>query len=213
MNYIYDVLLNFTNPKRVYDFFEWELNDTIINIKKVPVIKVSKEMLLDIFNYKVKVDKSFLKTIEGLAIVYKQSKKKFKYLSILSDGAKSLGVSFNDNGIVEYRSSMLLDEEEEASFIADKLSVEKIDYKKLEKYKKDTFVTRKEEEEKDFLVKEINFLYDTNDLEKLKYLYIEYFDKKEDSIEQIHKDLIDSLNDIDERHNILYNLLKLTCKK
>lgn len=213
MNYIYDVLLNFTNPKRVYDFFEWELNDTIINIKKVPVIKVSKEMLLDIFNYKVKVDKSFLKTIEGLAIVYKQSKKKFKYLSILSDGAKSLGVSFNDNGIVEYRSSMLLDEEEEASFIADKLSVEKIDYKKLEKYKKDTFVTRKEEEEKDFLVKEINFLYDTNDLEKLKYLYIEYFDKKEDSIEQIHKELIDSLNDIDERHNILYNLLKLTCKK
>lgn len=213
MNYIYDVLLNFTNPKRVYDFFEWELNDTIINIKKVPVIKVSKEMLLDIFNYKVKVDKSFLKTIEGLAIVYKQSKKKFKYLSILSDGAKSLGVSFNDNGIVEYRSSMLLDEEEEASFIADKLSVEKIDYKKLEEYKKDTFVTRKEEEEKDFLVKEINFLYDTNDLEKLKYLYIEYFDKKEDSIEQIHKELIDSLNDIDERHNILYNLLKLTCKK
>lgn len=213
MNYMYDILLNFTNSKKVYEFFEWESTDVIINVKKIPIFKIAKETLWDLLNYRIKVDKSFLKKIENTSIVYKQNKKRFKHLAIFSDGSKAIGINLNDNGIVEYKSSMLLDEEEEATYIAEKLQLEKLEYQKLEKLKKEEFITRKEEEEKNFLLKEINLLYKNNDLEKLKYLYIEYFDKKEENIDNIYNKLITSLDSIDEKHEELYQLLKLTCKK
>lgn len=213
MNYMYDILLNFTNSKKVYEFFEWESTDVIINVKKIPIFKIAKETLWDLLNYRIKVDKSFLKKIENTSIVYKQNKKRFKHLAIFSDGSKAIGINLSDNGIVEYKSSMLLDEEEEATYIAEKLQLEKLEYQKLEKLKKEEFITRKEEEEKNFLLKEINLLYKNNDLEKLKYLYIEYFDKKEENIDNIYNKLITSLDSIDEKHEELYQLLKLTCKK
>ncbi len=213
MNYMYDILLNFTSSKKVYEFFEWESTDVIINVKKIPIFKIAKETLWDLLNYRIKVDKSFLKKIENTSIVYKQNKKRFKHLAIFSDGSKAIGINLNDNGIVEYKSSMLLDEEEEATYIAEKLQLEKLEYQKLEKLKKEEFITRKEEEEKNFLLKEINLLYKNNDLEKLKYLYIEYFDKKEENIDNIYNKLITSLDSIDEKHEELYQLLKLTCKK
>lgn len=213
MNYMYDILLNFTNSKKVYEFFEWESTDVIINVKKIPIFKIAKETLWDLLNYRIKVDKSFFKKIENTSIVYKQNKKRFKHLAIFSDGSKAIGINLNDNGIVEYKSSMLLDEEEEATYIAEKLQLEKLEYQKLEKLKKEEFITRKEEEEKTFLLKEINLLYKNNDLEKLKYLYIEYFDKKEENIDNIYNKLITSLDSIDEKHEELYQLLKLTCKK
>lgn len=213
MNYMYDILLNFTNSKKVYEFFEWESTDVIINVKKIPIFKIAKETLWDLLNYRIKVDKSVFKKIENTSIVYKQNKKRFKHLAIFSDGSKAIGINLNDNGIVEYKSSMLLDEEEEATYIAEKLQLEKLEYQKLEKLKKEEFITRKEEEEKTFLLKEINLLYKNNDLEKLKYLYIEYFDKKEENIDNIYNKLITSLDSIDEKHEELYQLLKLTCKK
>ena len=52
-----------------------------------------------------------------------------------------------------------------------------------------------------------------NNIEKLKYLYIEYFDQKEENISKAYNDLIESLNSMDDKHIVLYNLLKLTCKK
>ena len=52
-----------------------------------------------------------------------------------------------------------------------------------------------------------------NNIEKLKYLYIEYFDQKENNISKAYNDLIESLNSMDDKHIILYDLLKLTCKK
>ena len=96
MTYMYDILLNFTDSKRIYDFFEWDCNDEILNIKKISIFKVSKKTLLDIYNYKVKIDDNFLKKIENTAIIYKQSKRKYKYLTILSDGNKAIGICMND---------------------------------------------------------------------------------------------------------------------
>ncbi len=62
-------------------------------------------------------------------------------------------------------------------------------------------------------MREINSLYKNNNIEKLKYLYIEYFDQKEENISKAYNDLIESLNSMDDKHIVLYNLLKLTCKK
>lgn len=213
MNYIYDILLNFTNSKKCYDFFEWEDNDFIINVKKTPVFKVTREDMFNIYNYKVKVSSDFLKKIEGVSNVYKKNKMIFKHLAIFTDGTFALGISFNDNGLAEYKSHLLLDEEEEVLIVSESLKEEKVEYKKLEKMDNDNFITRKESEERDFLVKEIKGLYKNNNIQKLKFLYIEYFNKKEDDVDIIYNGLLDSLNNINEKHTNLYNLLKLTCKK
>lgn len=213
MTYMYDILLNFTDSKRIYDFFEWDYNDVILNIKKISVFKVNKSTLSDIYNYKIKVDDDFLKKIENTAVIYKQSKRKYKYLTIFSDGNKAIGICINEKGIVEFKSCLLLEEEEEACFIAEKLTTLDFNYKKFGRVKNVEFITRKEEYTRDFLLKEINELYKKNYFEKLKYLYIEYFDRKEDDIEYIYKELLNSLNNITDKHLNIYNLLKLTCKK
>ena len=46
MNYIYDVVLNL--QKEYYDFYEWNQNDNIFHMRKIPIIKINKKQLLEI---------------------------------------------------------------------------------------------------------------------------------------------------------------------
>ena len=50
MIYIYDILLNFNTS--LIEFFEWEENDLIKYVKKLPIYKVSDDFL---YNLKKKV--------------------------------------------------------------------------------------------------------------------------------------------------------------
>ena len=56
MNYIYDILLNF--KKEFFEFYEWNLNDDIIHIRKIPVFKVRKNQLYDFKNCNLKLNES-----------------------------------------------------------------------------------------------------------------------------------------------------------
>ena len=62
MNYIYDILLNFN--RQLYDFFEWNLSDNIIHVRKIPLFRIDSKTLLTIRDNKVKVDSSFLEKIK-----------------------------------------------------------------------------------------------------------------------------------------------------
>lgn len=213
MSFLYDILLNFSDSKKMFEFYEWEENDNLINVKKIPIIRVSTDMLLDIYNYKLRLNNDFLSRIENLASVYKQNKSVYKYLVLVSDCNKAIALDIASNGIIKNKSNLLLDEEEEALFIAEKLEVDNIEYRKLQKEQNDFFKSRREQEKKDFLLKEIKKLYKDNSYEKLRYLHFEYFDKLEEDIKKAYDELIDSLDDITDKHDILYELLKLACKK
>ena len=58
MNYIYDVYLNLNEI--LYDFFDWNKNDKIIHIKKIPVFKIEEEILIKLITNTVKVNNEFL---------------------------------------------------------------------------------------------------------------------------------------------------------
>ena len=212
MDYIYDILLNISN-KKAYDFFEWNQKDEIINLKKSPVIRIDTKSLIEICNYKIKFNNEFLKKIENQFLIYKQAKRKINYIVILSDTKKAIGITINSNGVLESRSTLLIEEEEEILSISEKLNVEKIEYKKLSKELDNNFLTRKEEECKKYLLKEINTLYQNNEIDKLRYLYIEYFNEKEDEKNNIYKNLISSLKNIDKKHQELYQILKKIYKR
>ena len=49
MNYTYDILANFNET--YYEFFEWNNKDELTHIKKLPIIKVDKNVLLFLFDY------------------------------------------------------------------------------------------------------------------------------------------------------------------
>ena len=76
------------------------------------------------------------------------------------------------------------------------------------------FLTRKEIKMRKYLINEIKDSYRNKNLNKLKFLYTEYFDDNESNPEVMVNSLIDTMtNDLDDKHINLYNLLCLSHKK
>ena len=64
MIYVYDIILNWTDEDKIYEFFEWELNDDLEHIKKIPLFKIDSNTFDDILNYEVKTNDIFLNKIK-----------------------------------------------------------------------------------------------------------------------------------------------------
>ena len=202
MNYIYDIVLNLTD-NYYYDFFEWEKIDNIVNIKKVPVIRINTETLSDFINYKVKVDKKFLSLIENKSMTFKKHNN-YKYLVILSNKDKSIGIVFLENGTILYKSSMLLDEEVEANNIASN-KIYEINYQRLE-LNNNYLTLRCDLEKKKYMLNEIKKIYKNKEYERLKYIYYDIFDKVDDNT-TMFKEILNYLNEATFFDNI-YECIK-----
>ena len=63
MNYIYDILLNF--KEEYYDFYDWNKNDNIVHIRKIPILKIDTIDLYNIKNNKIKIELKFLEKIRN----------------------------------------------------------------------------------------------------------------------------------------------------
>ena len=206
MNYLYDIILNFTDTNLYYDFYEWKQDDKLINIKKIPVFKVDKKIISEFINYNIKVDKSFLKKIEGKAILSK--KDKYDYICLLSNTEKTIGVCFDNNGKLLYISSMLIDEENDANTLSKKLTNNKITYKKNKKNKINYTMLREDYIKRLFIEKKIKNIYNNQNFNELKYLYFEIFNKIDNDYNSMYKDMINGLNSyVDEKYNSLYEVL------
>ena len=46
MNFIYDILLNFNNE--YYEFYDWNNDDKLTHIRKMPIFKISDDALKNI---------------------------------------------------------------------------------------------------------------------------------------------------------------------
>jgi len=58
MYYYYDILLNFQDDGTLYEFYEWEENDELDFVKKIPLFKVSSSILKDLLNIKLNFQKN-----------------------------------------------------------------------------------------------------------------------------------------------------------
>lgn len=213
MTYIYDVLLNFTDNSRTIEFFEWEENDILEHVKKIPLIRISSQALFELNNYNVKVDKSFLDRIKGLTSLYKKTKN-LEYSVLISDLNRVIGLEFNNKGEIISRSSLLLDEEEEIIEESSDLKEETIAYTIKEKTNPDQFLTRSESKKKHYLLKEMKLIYEEQEIDKLTYLYEELYKKDDlsfkDKYLRIKTDLEQNYSSI---HNTLYDIVRLTYMK
>lgn len=212
MIYVYDIILNWNDKDRTYEFFEWELNDEIEHIKRIPLLKVNANKFDELFNYEVKVDKEFLKQIYNLTEKYTHSSvEKIEYAAILTDGIRTFAIEFDSIGNSIYKSKLLLDEEQEVIILSNKLFEFDINYKKGKLHNKIKYTTRLEEDIRRIITIEIKDSYKKGNFDKLKYLYFELFDKEQDDVDLVYNKLLSSINEeINYNHNKLYEVIKLS---
>ena len=215
MCYVYDIVLNFNSD--LYEFFEWKREDSLYHIKRINLIKVDSITYNNIFdNIVIFTNNSFLLNIFNKCEYYtNRSIDTINYAFIITDSYRLLGIMLDNNGKTIKYSSFLLDEEEEILDVSSKLKETKLNYKIIKKRNRNDFNTRQEINIVNFIKKDLDNNYKKNNLNKLKYLYYEYFNKQSDNIDLIYQELVNELDkDITEKHYNLYNLIKLSlCQK
>ncbi len=210
MTYIYDILLNFTDDENYFEFYEWKEDDSFEHIKRIPIIRISKEQMQEIMFNKIKVLQDFLELIKGNTISYK-NKKDIKYGCLVCDLNKAIALEFNSKGLILSKSSLLLDEEEDVIDETSLLDEEKINYELIEKYHFDYFLTRDETFKKRYLLKEIEYLKKQKNYDKFNYLYEEIFPKDDLSFtERLTKLVTEIKENYNSKFNDLYEIVRLT---
>lgn len=205
MNFIYDIVLNFN--KEYFNFFEWDKGDNIVNIKKIPLIRVKDDIFLMMKYDDIVVDSSFIDYIKDKTIIY--SKKKVETDALISNGKEVIGVMFNYDGVLLKRSSLLLDEEDE---VLEEINFDDVFDVNIVKVKKGKYIniSRMEKEKKDFLIKYIN---SEQNIVNLKYLYYDYFEEDEKDIRVIKDTLIKEIrNNWNKRFESFYETVKMFSK-
>ena len=106
MDYIYDISLNFNDE--YFDFYEWNKDDKIINIRKIPIFKVNNKTFYDFRMNKVLIDKEFLKLINNHTEYFFNKTIKLMTAFLLTDGLDIIALKIDKN--MKY-SSLLVNEE------------------------------------------------------------------------------------------------------
>ena len=214
MCYVYDIVLNFNN--NLYEFYEWQKDDNLSHIKRVNLIRVDNKTYNDIYDNIVSFDNDFLLTIFNKCEYYtNRSIETIPYAFLITDSYRVMGLMLDKTGKTIKYSCLLLDEEEDVLDVSSKLGEVKLKYKIMNKRNINEFQTRQELSVINYIRKDLDTDYKNSDLNKLKFLYYEYFNKQEDDIEKIYQELLHELTkDINQKHYDLYNLIKLTsCQK
>jgi len=201
MNYVYDIYANFQNI--CYYFYEWDKNDKITHVKKIPMIKLSSEKLLQLVKNENKIDSQFLSKIKDRTEIYK-CKAKIN-ACIITDGDNSFIVQINCNGIIIKKSSMLLEEEYDVIEMATRMECSDIEITEIKSLPVH-FLTRHELERNKFILKNISKIDDR----KMLYLHYECFNIEETNIEYIQDKFRREV--MTNNHHLcstVYNILKL----
>lgn len=190
MIYIYDIILNF--HENLYEFYEWNKNDKLINIKKIPLFRVDSNTLRDIKNNNVSFDTEFLDLLKEKTEYYNNREvKKMKYCFLLTDYYQVIAINISKKILY---SSLAIDEELDILENND-LKIIKLKYKIIDSKNINIFKTRNNFEQEKYIKKELKKLEKENDIDKIKYLYFECFNKKENNIKEIFNQLYNSIND------------------
>lgn len=186
MKNIYDILVNF--KKIPYEFYEWNKEDDVKHVKKMPSIKVSDSTLYDIFYNDAVVSKNFLDQIKDKTeIFFGRTIKKVKYACVIYNDDVALSILLNDNGEIIGKSKLLFDEEEDV--LKEDVPLKEIDYNVIKKSKKISGLTRREAKIVLLLSKYLDKIHESKKNDEIKYMYFECFNTMEEDNEKAYKNL------------------------
>lgn len=206
MSFYYDIELNF-NEERIWEFYEWEKNDVLTHIKKIPLFKVDSNILYDFLEYQIILDKEFMSSIKKKTITNKET---IDYAFIISDGKNALALESNDLGNLVCYSKLTLEDENNLNEIIFTIKKTEINYQKEEKKIID-HTLRQINYEKKIISCELNTLNDKKDKTKMQYLYYEYFGEIDSDFKKMYQKLNQLLEqEYDENLHHIYELIKLS---
>ena len=205
MNYYYDIVVNF--QEKNYRFYEWNENDEIEIIKKIPIFYVNAKTIKDIINNQIEVNSSFLEQIKNKTEI---KEKKLEYVALFTTKNASIVLEFNKVGLAITRSYLQVEDECNILEILYTLPLYKLEYKIKNKIEAINEL-RIEQELKKFLLIEIEELYKNKNIKKMQFLYNEWFKKDCNDINKIYLDIKEKLNhELTENEINIYNLIKLS---
>ncbi|MBQ7030963.1 MAG: DUF3603 family protein [Bacilli bacterium] len=206
MNYYYDVLLNF--QEKYCMFYEWDEQDEIEFIKKIPLYHIDSKTYVDLFSNKIKITGDLLKHIENKTKL--KSNNFLEYAAIFSDGKNSIALEFNNKGEVINKSSLMLEDELNINEFMYSINLSELNYEIINseiRYKE----TRQELKIKRILKLEIDSMYRNNELSKMKYIYLEWFNELLDNIDKMYNNMINKIKDnLSDKEYEIYELIKLS---
>jgi len=173
MDYIYDIILNF--QEKYYDFYEWRPSDKIINIKKIPIYKISTSDYLNIKKYLVIIDRNTLS---------KQSK-----TILLTNGIEVMGILLDNYGKVIKLSSLLFDESDEILEDKDNIKLINIKYRILKK-RNLKLISRHNLERQNYINNYLKNINITKDEYLIKYLYYDIYGIEENDPNKVYNQLL-----------------------
>lgn len=207
MNYVYDVVLNFNDYRDVYDFYEWDKNDSFIYIDKIPIFVVNTFQMEEILFSRIKISNELLSKIKNKTILENGI---IQYSFLVTNREKVIGLKFNNSGELIEVSNLLLDEEEAVLEEICEFDMDYLEYEILDKCNNNLFFTRKDRYIRNCLLEEINNLYKNKHYDEISYLYYEIF-KDNCSIKNKYKLLIDSItNNYKNTYSKLYDIILLS---
>ena len=215
MNYIYDVILNF--QKEYYDFYEWNKNDNIYHMRKIPIIKINNKQFFEIKNNTIRFDEETLKFFNTKNILAERFKKnsisKIRNTIILGDEYEALAIKLNKNGLINFKSALLPDEQDDVIEILKFQKEFKLNYQIIHNQKTNNFKTRFELENEKFIINELNKIYNEKNIQKLNYLCLECFNKPEKNINEAYKKLKKEIKKANSNFQKIYEIFKISKQK
>ena len=201
MQYYYDVLGNFS--EYILKFYEWESDDDIVNIKKIPFIKISKEDMRVLLSYSV---------ILEMESIVRNSKDKTNYL-LFSTGCDALMVELNQEGKIIYYSSLLIEDELEVNELAHNMNTTKLKFKVLDKIKSLSDY-RQGEKAKNLIVHELKKIRDNDNKDECLYYYYEWFHVSTDDYDKaIKKMFLEAKKSFNKDMERIEKLIRLSYKE
>lgn len=186
--YINNITLNLLD--KYYPFYEWLIDDDVIEYSKIKIIKVNSKTINDFLNNKI--------------LLLENPKDK---IIVFSDLQNSIAIEFC-NFESTYKSSLQLFDEKK---VIDKLSClknETIKYQIISKENKSLYL-RIDEDIKKVISTELETLIKNNNMDKIKYLYYEWFGKTSSNRNQMISNMYEKLNyDISAQEKKIYGIIK-----
>ena len=196
MDYIYDIILNFQD--KYYDFYEWYSTDRIINVKKIPIYKISNKDYLNIKNNETIIDKTTLP----------RNNKMF----LLTCDYEIMGLLVNNNGLVIKKSSLIFEEADDILLTIDDIKRINIKYQ-ITRKNNITYKSRIDTDNYNYVIKYLTKLDKHKDKYLLKYLYFDIYNVDEDNIETIYNNLLTlANNDVFKIYSAIKELNKILNK-
>lgn len=201
-NYVYDIMLNF--HEKYYDFYDWNPEDKITHVREIPIFRVDSKTMINMLNNDFIINDSFLKKIENVAQYFIKTGTKKATAFIITNSGMVLAIE--KHGSKFFKSSLQLDELDEVLELENDLPKTAIPFE-IVRTNKIELLTRNQGK-KPYLVKEkIKQFIKENNVEKLKYIYFEIFDKKEKDLQIIKTNLkkltFDQIEKFDKTFNNL----------